>query len=157
MVGNNIATNVGEEEKMNTEANSKSQATNSKQYQSSNDQKPKSYYNLEIRTLQYAKTVNDYVKKLPKTIPNIENGRQLVKAAGSIGANYIEANESLSKKDFSLRIKISRKEAKESRYWLYLTEPNHSDSHEKQRLIEEATELTKIFSSILLKCKMFKT
>jgi len=42
----------------------------------------------------------------------------LVRASGSVGANYIEANESLSKKDFLMRVKICRKEAKESRYWL---------------------------------------
>jgi four helix bundle protein len=60
------------------------------------------------------------VKTLPQNIANEEDIRQLVKASGSVGANYIEANESLSKKDFVLRIKISRKEAKESRYWLRL-------------------------------------
>ncbi len=67
-------------------------------------------YDLEERCLNFAKRVNDYVNKLPRTIPNIENGKQLVRAAGSTGANYIEANEALSKKDFRLRIKISKKE-----------------------------------------------
>jgi len=57
---------------------------------------------------------------LPKTIANIEDGKQLIKSSGSTGANYREANESLSKKDFLMRIKISRKEAKESAYWLRL-------------------------------------
>ena len=136
-------------------AHSKLQAPNDKQYQNANNQ-GKKQYDLEDRTLTYAKRVNKYVKGLPRTIASIENGKQLTRAAGSVGANYIEANEALSKKDFSMRIKISRKEAKESRYWLNLTEPNRRDEAEKQMLIVEATELTKIFSSILLKTGSFK-
>ena len=71
-----------------------------------------------------------------------------------MGSNYIEANEALGKKDFAMRVKICRKEAKESRYWLRLTEVNDKDT-EKQRqlLIKEATELMKIFGSILEKTK----
>ena len=59
-------------------------------------------YDLEERCFNFAKRVNVYVNKLPKTIPNIENGKQLVRAAGSVGANYIEANEAMSKKDFKM-------------------------------------------------------
>jgi len=110
-------------------------------------------YDLEERTLRFAKRVNGYVNKLPKTISNLENGKQLVKAASSVGANYREANESLSKKDFAMRIKICRKEAKESRYWLILTEPRSEDYAERKALIQEATELVKIFHSILGKSK----
>ncbi len=110
-------------------------------------------YDLEERTLGFAKRVNNYVNRLPKTIPNIENGKQLVKAAGSVGANYREANEALSRKDFLMRIKICRKEAKESHYWLNLTEPNKKDQQEKNSLIKEATELMKIFGSIIEKSK----
>ena len=90
---------------------------------------------------------------MPKTIGNIEDGKQLIKASGSVGANYIEANESLSKKDFIMRIKISRKEAKESRYWLRLVDTNHTQEMEKSRnaLIQEATELMNIFGAILQK------
>ena len=106
-------------------------------------------YDLEERCLNFAKRVNDYVNKLPRTIPNIENGKQLVRAAGSTGANYIEANEAMSKKDFRLRIKISKKEAKESRFWLNLSKPSQEEEKEKQALIQEATELMKIFGSIL--------
>ena len=61
-------------------------------------------YDLEERTLKFAKDVRAFVKKLPKTVANIEDSRQLVKASGSVGANYIEANESISKKDFIFRI-----------------------------------------------------
>jgi four helix bundle protein len=97
--------------------------------------------------------VRNYVKNLPKTLSNIEDARQLIKASGSVGANYIEAEEALSRKDFEMRIKISRKEAKESRYWLELAESKEEQIIEKQSLIREATELTKIFGSIVEKSK----
>lgn len=71
-------------------------------------------YDLEDRTLQFAKTVRKFAKKVPMTLSNTEDCKQLIRASGSVGANYIEANESLSKKDFVMRIKISRKESKES-------------------------------------------
>jgi len=77
-------------------------------------------YDLEERTLKFAKRVRAFVRQLNKTTANIEDGRQLIRASGSVGANYIEANEALSKKDFLMRIKICRKEAKESTYWLKL-------------------------------------
>jgi four helix bundle protein len=110
-------------------------------------------YDLENRTLEYAKKVRRFIKKLPKTIANIEDGKQLIRSSGSIGANYIEANEALSKKDFLLRIKISRKEAKESKYWSILVDTN-SDKFleiERKELIQESIELMKIFSSIMRK------
>lgn len=113
----------------------------------------KQTYDLEERTFRFAQRVNEYVKKLPRTIANLENGKQLVRSAGSIGANYIEANESLSKKDFTMRIKISKKEAKESRYWLRLTEPLGENHSEKENLINEVVELMKIFGAILEKSK----
>lgn len=69
-------------------------------------------YDLEERTFQFAKRCRDFVNKLPKTIANLEYGKQLIKSSGSQASNYIEANESLSTKDFIHRIKICRKEAK---------------------------------------------
>ena len=112
-------------------------------------------YDLEDRTLEFAKRVRKFVKLLPKTIANQEDGRQLIKASGSVGANYIEANESLDKKDFRMRIKISRKEAKESRYWLRLLDTLDGEELEIERayLIQESTELMNIFGSILQKSK----
>ena len=108
-------------------------------------------YDLEERTYNFAKAVRDFVKKLPRTICNQEDVKQLVRASGSVGANYIEANEALGKKDFRMHIKISRKESKESRYWLRLldTGQNKSLDTERAQLIQESTELVKIFSSIL--------
>jgi four helix bundle protein len=106
-------------------------------------------YDLEERTLQFAKRVIALVNRLPKTLPNVEIGRQLVRSSGSVGSNYIEANESLSRKDFFMRIKICRKEAKESRYWLKLIQVKREDEGEREALIMEATELMKIFGSIV--------
>ena len=80
----------------------------------------KPLYDLEERTFQFAKSVRINVKSLPKTVANIEDTKQVVLSSGSTGANYIEANEALSKKDFLMRIKISRKEAKETASWLRL-------------------------------------
>ncbi len=110
-------------------------------------------FDLADRTLKFAKRIINYVNNLPKSIPNIEIGRQLVRSSGSVGANYIEAEESLSKKDFLMRIKISRKEAKESGYWLHLSEPKETQAEEKAVLLQESVELTKILGSIVVKVK----
>ena len=108
-------------------------------------------YDLEDRTLAFAKNVIDFVHNLPKNLANIEVGKQLVRSAGSVGANYIEANESLGKKDFMMRIKISRKEAKESRYWLKLVNCSKDSEEEQKNLIQEADELMRIFGAIVEK------
>jgi four helix bundle protein len=118
-------------------------------------QNSKPVYDLEERTFQFAKAVRLFVKTLPKTTANVEDGKQVIKASGSAGGNYREANESLSKKDFLMRIKISRKESKESAYWLRLIyETNNLENGEDaQSLIQESNELKMIFSSILEKSK----
>ena len=110
-------------------------------------------YNLGERTLNFAKRVIIYVNNLPKSMANIEVGKQLIRSSGSVGANYIEAEEALSRKDFVMRIKISRKESKESIYWLNLSASEGNKRKEKEELIQEATELMKIFGSIVEKCK----
>ena len=110
-------------------------------------------YDLEKRTFEFARDVRILVRKLPRDICNIEDGKQLVRSSGSTGANYIEANESLSKKDFSLRIKICRKEAKESQYWLNLLFLEGELDMERNILVDESMQLTKIFGSILEKTK----
>ncbi|HLP59067.1 MAG TPA: four helix bundle protein [Candidatus Deferrimicrobium sp.] len=108
-------------------------------------------YDLEERTFEFARDVRRFVKKLTKTLANIEDGRQLIRSSGSIGANYIEANESLSKKDFLMRIKISRKEAKESRFWLRLLDVQAELEKEHSYLFNESVEITNIFGAILRK------
>jgi four helix bundle protein len=112
------------------------------------DENPKRF-DLEDRTFAFAKRARAFVRKLKKTVGNIEDARQLIRSSGSVGANYIEANESLSKKDFVLRIKICRKEAKESRYWLRLIETNEDPvAKERDLLVQEAQELMNIFGAI---------
>jgi four helix bundle protein len=120
-----------------------------------NSQNSKPKYDLEERTFQFTKDVRNFIKTLPKTIANFEDQKQLVKASGSVGANYREANESLSKKDFLMRIKILRKESKESKYFLRLINETNDlpNKDEASRLNQEAIELKKIFSSILEKSK----
>ncbi|MBN1507642.1 MAG: four helix bundle protein [Sedimentisphaerales bacterium] len=110
-------------------------------------------YDLEDRTLAFARDGREFVKGLKRTIANIEDGKQLIRASGSVGANYIEANEALSKKDFLMRIRICRKESKESRYWLRLIDTCGAENLEirRQELVQEATELTSIFGAIMRK------
>jgi four helix bundle protein len=117
-----------------------------------NDEK-NNKYDLEERTYQFAKQTCEYVKGIKKLFTNMEYLKQLLDASSSVGANYIEANEALSKKDFKMRIKICRKESKESSYWLRLIVETNDDQYEKEgkRLLQEAVELKKIFSAILLK------
>ena len=113
----------------------------------------KHIYDLEERTFIFAKEVRVFVKSLPFSVANQEDGKQLIRSSGSVGANYIEANESLSKKDFIMRIKICRKEAKESGYWLRLIlNTNLLENNSKgEMLSDEAVQLKKIFHSIIQK------
>jgi len=117
-------------------------------------QNPKQY-DLEERTFKFAKDCREIIKRLPKTTGNFEDGKQLARSSGSTHANYIEANESLSKKDYYHRVKICRKEAKESLSWLRLVDVGGNKDLDKERndLIQEATELMKIFGSIIEKGK----
>ncbi len=109
-------------------------------------------YDLEERTQYFAKEAMEFVNLVPKTLPNIEIMKQLVRSAGSVGANYIEANEALSKKDFILRIKICRKEAKETKYWLTLLQLKNAETDRKRQLLgNEITELMRIFGAVLEK------
>ena len=104
-------------------------------------------YDLEERTAIFAESCRDFVKSLPKILSNFEYSKQLIRSSGSQAANYIEANESLSKKDFCHWIKICRKETKESCLWLRLCEVE--DKNFRERLLSEAIELRKIFIAIL--------
>lgn len=90
-----------------------------------------------------------YFKALPRTLVNLEVARQGIRSSGSVGANFIEANEALSRKDFGHRVRICRKEAKETIYWLRLSEPTEKQEEERTQLITEVTELMRIFGAIL--------
>lgn len=110
---------------------------------------------LEERTFQFSKSVRLFVKSVSKTIANVEDCKQLICASGCAGASYIEANEALSKKDYVVRAKISRKKVKESQYWLRLINETNdlSNSNEALTLIQEAGDLEKVFSSIIDKSR----
>jgi four helix bundle protein len=105
---------------------------------------------LEERTFLFAQDTRRFVKVLPRTVANADV-KQLIRASGSVAANWIEANESLSKKDFLLRAKICRKEAKESRLFLRLIETNDASAARREELSREARELTLIFATIISK------
>ena len=108
-------------------------------------------YDLYDRTFSFAKDCRAFIKKILKTISNIEDCKQLVRSSGSTHANYIEACEAISKKDFLHRIKLCRKEAKESNSWIKLMDVENSQEllDMQKRLANEAIELTKIFGSII--------
>ena len=108
---------------------------------------------LEERTFLFAQSIRAFVKRLPRTLSNIEDVRQLVRASGSVAANWIEADEALSKKDFLVRAKICRKEAKESRLFLRLIEVGAANSEGREELAVEARELTLILSAIISKSR----
>ena len=108
-------------------------------------------YDLEKRTFEFASNCRTLVKSLKTSMTNIEDGKQLIRSSGSVGANYIEANEKLGKKDFKFRVKIARKEAKESEYWLRLLKEGNPTLHQFDDLIQESNELRKILSSIINK------
>ncbi|MDD5190717.1 MAG: four helix bundle protein [Dehalococcoidales bacterium] len=119
-----------------------------------NTTKPRSY-DLEDRTFLFTKAVLKFSNAIPKSIANNEVAKQLVRSAGSIGANYIEANEAFSKKDFAMRVKICRKEAKETVYWLKLLQTDNNDIEKhRESLVQEASELMKIFGAIVEKTKV---
>jgi len=110
-------------------------------------------YNLEERTFEFAKSIRLFLKQIPNTISNQEDGRQLIRSSGSKGANYIEGNESLGIKDRIYRIKIARKEAKESIYWIRLTKDTNQlkTNINADSLVQECSEIKKILSSIIIK------
>ena len=110
-------------------------------------------YDLEERTAKYAERIRDFCLKLPKNEVNNEYIPQLLRAGSSPGSNYIEANESIGDKDFLMKIKVCRREAKESSYWLRLVFTNETVESENERssLRQEAKELVLIFTSIIKK------
>ena len=108
-------------------------------------------YDLEDRTSEFTQAGRAFAKKLPRTISNIEDVKQFVRASGSVGANYIEANEAIGKKDFLMKIRTCRREAKETRYWLRLIDTGSALAKERNLLVTEAGELMNIFGAIVRK------
>ena len=109
-------------------------------------------YDLEGRTLRFAQDVRRNSRKLLNSPISSGDIRQLLKSSGSVGANYIEANEAVSKRDFLHRLKIARKEAKESGFWLQLLIDLNPEFEESLgRLLQESRELRNILTAIILK------
>jgi four helix bundle protein len=108
---------------------------------------------LEERCHEFGKRVRRFCRKLKLDIMNAEDVRQLVRASGSVGANYIEANENVSNADLKFRLKLCRKESKESVHFLGLLEVFGDEPLNKERneLADEANQLRKIFSSMIVK------
>jgi four helix bundle protein len=106
--------------------------------------------NLVWRTFAFARRVRRFVNRLPRSISNYEDSKQLVRSSGSVAANYLEAQEGLSRKDFFYRIKVCRKESRESGLWLLLLDigPDMPMESERKELVQEADELKRIFQSI---------
>ncbi len=110
-------------------------------------------FNLGDRTFDFASSIRIFVRDSPRDLCNFADLKQLTRSSGSVGANYIEANEGFSKKDFYRRLKICHKEAKESLYWLKLIHLHGNKNLElkRQELMKESEELIKTFSSIINK------
>lgn len=119
-------------------------------------EEPKKIYDLENRTEKFSLRIRDFCFRLKKDVINMEYIKQLVRASGSVPANYIEANESLGDQDKKMHIKICKKESKESRLWLKHILTNMDEGLEKERLIliQETIELENIFATIHRKLEM---
>jgi len=110
---------------------------------------------LEDRFEKFALCVRDFCQKLKWDTINREYIGQLIRSSGSVGANYIEASDSLGKADELMKLKISRREAKESAHWLKLILVYNDNEMEIERisLISEADQIKRILSTIILKLK----
>lgn len=108
---------------------------------------------LEERSALFAERVRRFVRRLPRTLSNIEDVKQLVRASGSVAANCIEADEALGGRDRVMRFRICRKEAKECELWSRLvnTGADRETDAEREGLRQEAHELKLIFSVIIKK------
>jgi four helix bundle protein len=111
-------------------------------------------YDLEERTAKFGENIISFAQELRETTINKPLISQLIRSATSIGANYMEANQASSKKDFKNKIHICRKESNETKHWLRMISKANPDKNEECRKFwKEAHELTLIFSKISLKCK----
>jgi len=113
-------------------------------------------YDLVERATKFTKSVIALSRRLPKTAENVDFILQLIRSSSSIGANYIEANDALGKRDFLMRVKTARREANETKYWLELITCDAESDMTRKELIDEATQLVKILSTIASKVEAKK-
>ena len=119
-----------------------------------NSQNSAKVYDLEERTVKFGKAIIDFVRMLPQNPINSPLINQIIRSGTSIGANYCEADEASSKKDFSNKISIAKKETRETRYWLkMLAYTNQNLGKQIELLAREAMELNLIFAAIIRKVK----
>src|SRR3989339_2080033 len=110
---------------------------------------------IQDRTLEFGVEILRFADKLPKTVAGAVIAKQVIRSGTSIGANMEEADGAASKKDFINKVIISRKEARETRYWLRLIKKAQIIYKEDNLddLIQESHELMKILSSIANKAR----
>ncbi len=108
-------------------------------------------YDLIERTTTFAINIRIFIKSLKIYISNADDIKQLIRSSGSVAANFIEANESISKNDFVYRIQICRKESKESTLWLTIIKNSAEESEIIDQLLDESKQLTRIFGAMLKK------
>ena len=111
-------------------------------------------FNLAERTAQFACEIRELIKSLPRTVASIEDIKQLTRSSGSVAANYLEADEAVSKPDFIHKIKICKKEARESGLWLSLLPKVQVTATKHDHLIQESKELVRIFEVIVRNTKL---
>ena len=105
---------------------------------------------LYQRLLRFATDCLSLVRSLPRNDFNQVYGRQLIRSASSPGANYIEAIEAESTKDFKHKLRICKKEIKESNHWANLIKHANEDSQiriKANNILKETDELVRIFSA----------
>ncbi len=110
-------------------------------------------YDLEERTAKFGESIIDFIKTIERNEINKPLISQIIRSATSIGANYMEANQGSSKKDFKNKIKICQKEANETKHWLrMIARANSIEKNNCKNLWTEAHELTLIFAKISKSC-----
>lgn len=114
-------------------------------------------YNLEERTAKFGEEIIKFAKEISNTPENIPLKKQLVEAGTSIGANYCEADEAESKKDFIHKIGISKKESRETKYWLRMIAVSNENLKNQARILwKEAHEFNLIFAAIIRSARKAK-
>ena len=112
-------------------------------------------YDLEERTAKFGEEIIEFAKKISKNSVTVSLISQLVRAGTSVGANYCEADNACSKKDFVNKIALCKKESRETNHWLrMIVKAEEALKGEAWRhLAKEAQELNLIFAAIVHKCR----
>ena len=111
-------------------------------------------YDLEERTAKFGEEIIKFCKIIKHSDINRPLINQLVRSATSVGANYMEANQGCSKKDFRNKIRICQKESNETKHWLRMIAVANENKKDDCRLLwKEAHELTLIFAKISKSCE----